>query len=159
MRRRHINVLAHEKARAHAAVIPREERERLVREHREALDNLLAAGALAEQGWHRMAGLVGLVQALSEQGIGRGEQAAQVLHDATASLDWLWRRHEQMATWAMVAADREHVREVCGWLIELYVVQINAASASEYIRAHHKAIARIQSAQAGNVPKGTEVIG
>lgn len=159
MPHRHINALAHRKAMAMASVLPREERDRLLREHREALDDLLTGGERAEQGWHRLAGLVGVTQALSEQGIGRGDQATQVMEDATASLAWLWVRHAQMKTWAMPAADREQLRERCGWLLDLYAVQLNAASAAEYTRAHHKAIARIAGAQAGNAPKGAEVIG
>ena len=159
MPRRYINALGPYKAMAMAAILPREERDRLLREHREALDDLLTGGERAEQGWHRLAGLVGVVLAMSEQGIGRGDQATQVMEDATASLSWLWTRHESIGTWAMQAADREQLRERCGWLLDLYAVQLNAASAAEYTRAHHKAIARIAGAQAGNAPKGAEVIG
>lgn len=159
MPRRYINALGPYKSMAMASLLPREERDRLLREHREALDDLLTGGERAEQGWNRLAGLVGVVLTLSEQGIGRGDQATQLTDDATASLAWLWRRHQSLGTWAMPASDREQLRERCGWLLDLYAVQLNAASAAEYTRAHHKAIARIRGAQAGNVPKGTEVIG
>ena len=104
--------------------------------------------------WRSLADAANVAETLSAMGIGRGQQAADVLDSAQAALAAVHRRHAERGSWTLYAAELDALH----WLIALHAKQLAECSRGEFERALDSTHERLTQALAGNAPRDAVIV-
>ncbi len=107
-----------------------------------------------ERHWRTLADAANMAESLADLGIGSGQQATEIIHDAQLALASVHKRRTAGGSWTLYPGELEAL-----WvLLDLHELQMRECDYREFDTAFQRTETRVRQALAGNAARGAVIV-